>query len=325
MNLPYLSRLALICLSSFFLIEMILCLAVFLATPAAVRVAGQLRARLAASLTLSLRLLPAVGAAAAVALLCFPSYVSLERNKGMERVGPLCLIGSALGLGMLAWACARAAIGVARSRRFIRECKRTASAIRLDEESEPVFLSPSKTPLVALTGLLRPRLVISQPAINLLTADQLRVALQHEQVHRTSRDNLKRLLFLLAPVPIPLLPRFTALERSWSRFSEWAADDQATAGRPSDSLLLAEALIRFARFATHIPASPLLSEFLPDPGDLKCRIERLLCDNQLHQEPRPRRFRMKMIAFGVAALLCPLLLNLPTLHFVHECLERLIR
>ena len=105
---------------------------------------------------------------------------------------------------------------------------------------------------------------------------QLAAALRHEEAHRISRDNLKRLLLLLAPGLLPGLHGFGAIERGWARFSEWAADDDAVAGDAHRSLSLAAALVRVARMGGSAPVSPLTAAFLGDSREISARVDRLL-------------------------------------------------
>ena len=112
--------------------------------------------------------------------------------------------------------------------------------------------------------------------MNALPAEQLAAALRHEEAHRVSRDNLKRLLLLLTPGLLPGLHGFHAIERGWARFTEWAADDEAVAGDAHLSLYLAAALVRIARMGGAPAPSPLATSFLGDSRELSARVDRLL-------------------------------------------------
>ena len=104
--------------------------------------------------------------------------------------------------------------------------------------------------------------------MNALPAGPLAAALRHEEAHRVSRDNLKRLLLLLAPGLLPGFHGFDVLERNWARFTEWAADDEAVAGDAHLSLYLAAALVRVARMGGAPAPSPLSASFLGDSREL---------------------------------------------------------
>src|SRR6185295_19649787 len=104
-------------------------------------------------------------------------------------------------------------------------CERLGRRSTLAGSSEPVWILDSPAPLFALVGVFGSSVAISTRVMNALPAGPLAAALRHEEAHRVSRDNLKRLLLLLAPGLLPGLHGFYALERNWARFAEWAADD----------------------------------------------------------------------------------------------------
>jgi len=207
MTLPYSWRLVCLALASFFLIHSIAAVLIASATPAALRFAGGLRPKQATRWLLALRLAPSAIALLVIAAFCVPSYLWLEPDHTAENVGLICVLASFFTIALLTFSAARATRAIARSRRFLR--------------------SAGRSPIVALTGILHPRIVISPEVIAALSADQLVAALRHEEGHRISRDNLKRLLIQLAPGILPGLGGFGPLERAWLRFTEWAADDFA--------------------------------------------------------------------------------------------------
>jgi beta-lactamase regulating signal transducer with metallopeptidase domain len=182
-----------------------------------------------------------------------------------------------------------------------------------------------EAPLLAMSGLLRSRLLISRGVLRTLSAEELDAALSHEHAHRTSRDNVKRLLLLLAPDILPFVRPPRRLEHSWAKFTEWAADDQATSGDSSRAISLAAALVQVARMGT-APRLPFLStSLLARDRDLAVRVNRLL--RAVPVTPaRPSKTRplLRAASFLFACCLAALLLAPPTLSLVHELLELLL-
>lgn len=319
MILPYALRLLALALAAGFLVNAGLSLAAWVASPPAIRRAGCLRARAAARLLLGLRLLPAAGATLFVAALCVPGYFWLEQS-GPERVGPACLFATALGAAVSGVAVVRACAALARSARCWRGWRAAGRRVLLPGEPSPIWVVDAPGPLVALAGILRPRVVVAQTVIRALSPEELASALRHERAHWNSRDNLKRLAVMLAP---PLLPGWRGLhpiEQAWLKFSEWAADDRAAAGNGPDSLSLAAALVRLARMKASPRVPALATSLLGNGGEISARVERLLAGVAEH-EPNVSRaapFRWLILAGAAALLLQP-----AALLWAHGLLERL--
>jgi beta-lactamase regulating signal transducer with metallopeptidase domain len=176
-----------------------------------------------------------------------------------------------------------------------------------------------------LAGVLRSRLVISRKVVAALSAGQLSAVLQHERAHSRSRDNLKRLLVLLAPGMLPFLSGLRNIEQAWARVAEWAADDFAAAGDSRRSLTLAAALVRVARLGS-VPAPPaLVTSVIPAGIDLSARVERLLHCAPAAQPGRMANFLSAGASILLSASFVILMLQPVTLRAAHECLEALIR
>jgi len=323
---PYLFRLLWLCLASYVVMNATLVLIVRIFSSSALRIAETMQPRAAARFLLSLRLLPSGLSALFVTSLCVPSYLLLEPSGAIEHLGALC---AALGLiGAATWT-----LTLARSVRAMVSSLRYHSAVGSAgqetsslEKTSAASIVEEDAPLLAMSGLFQPRLFISRGVLRVLPADELEAALAHENAHRISRDNAKRFLLLLAPDIFPFLRPLRALERNWAKFTEWAADDQATAGDSRRALSLAAALVHVARMGA-APRLPFLStSLLACDRDLSARVNRLLRITP----SAPARSRHYQVLLRMGGLLLAsgfaTLLSFPaTLNAVHELLERFLR
>lgn len=326
MSSAYILRLVTLCLASFFIVQAALSLIARALAPAAIHTANRMRPRAAARLLLALRLFPAGIGLLAVCVLCLPSYLLLEPHASAEKVGLACSLAALLGAAVWAGAMFRVLRAAGASWRCARDWQRIGKPFRLPDEVADILVVDDEAPLLALAGVFRPRLVASRAVLERLSPDQLNAALRHESAHHASRDNFKRLLLLLAPDALPFIRGFASLERAWSRFTEWAADDRAVEGDAGRSLSLAEALVRVSRMGSSPRPSPFLSTLVPDDGDLSARVDRLL---QPARAPEKSRRPMQFLAAGAtlaaAGLLTFVLLQPVTFYAVHRLLEHLVR
>ncbi len=116
------------------------------------------------------------------------------------------------------------------------------------------------------------------------------------------------------------------MDRSWARFTEWAADDRAAAGDPQRSLSLAEALVRVARMGASPRTSSFVSCLIEDGRDLLIRVDRLLgLEAPAENAPRKMRALFAGISLVIAGLLVAAITHPATLYSVHRLLEHLIR
>lgn len=329
MTAAYFYRLACLTLASFFLVHFALGLLVSVAAPQCVGMASRMRARSAASLLLALRLLPPAISAMVVAAICVPSYLWFEPEFAAERVGLVCLGGALLGLAILVIAWPRALRAVARSLRYSRHCRKTGREAHLTGQASPVSVMDGPAALVALAGIVRPRLVVSREVVSRLSCSQMAAALRHERAHARSHDNLKRLLLLLAPgiLPFrsPLSAGFEELEHGWARFTEWAADDCAVDGDRRRSLALASALVQVARLGSAEQPSPLATCLLAQGEDLAARIDRLLHRTPPRRNSRGAVTRLTATVLLLAGAAAVVILQPALLPSAHRLLEYLIR
>jgi Zn-dependent protease with chaperone function len=183
----------------------------------------------------------------------------------------------------------------------------------------------SKLPSFGLVGLLKPKVVVSPRVLDALTPEQFQAALEHERAHRSSGDNLKRLLILLTPDLVPFLRSFRVLEDHWDQYAELAADDFATRGNPDRSIALAEALIRLARLEGNLAQPPLVSGLFAAREGLAVRVERLL---RLHPVAEQNTRFQTLFWLTPSLFLVGSVLVFPHLqvfHGVYRLLESLLR
>ena len=288
----------------------------------ALRAAERLRPQAAARFLLSVRLLPA-GLGVCIPLgLCLPSYLWLEPGTPEEMVGIPFLMAAALGAIVCATAIMRAVRIAIDGARFIRNCRQSGNEFRLDGHGEPVFAIGSLTPFLALAGVFRPRVVISEGMLRALSAEELAVALRHESAHRASRDNLKR--FGISVVPLPFFAGQRCLDKGWSRVAEFAADEEAVRGDSRRALALASALVRVARGGGE-PRSEFAISFLGELPDLSLRVDRLLAGAPAAATAIHRHSRSAAAMPIALVCLAIFVLRPSTLHGVQAILERLIQ
>jgi beta-lactamase regulating signal transducer with metallopeptidase domain len=187
-----------------------------------------------------------------------------------------------------------------------------------------VDILDSEAPVIFLAGIFRPRLVMSNGVMRILSPQQLESVLRHEEAHSLSRDNFKRLLLLLSPGILPFLRSFALIDKAWAQFSEWAADDDATGSDPIQALSLAESLVRVARMGAGPRPLPLFTSFIPPDHDLSARVNRLLAPPLVRGNSWRRvRAILGCAACALVALITTLLVQPSALQSVHELLERL--
>lgn len=324
--MAYFYRLFCLCVASFFLLHLLSGLAIWLLQGPILRASDRMPARSAARFLFAIRLLPSSFAVLAVALFCIPSYLWFEPHALSEPVGPWCFAAASIGAAICGLPGYRVMRALVRSAVFQRSCRRTALQLDLPGGPETVWVTESASPGLALAGIFRPTLVTSRQALSALSTDELQAAILHEHAHRTSCDNFKRLVFLLAPDILPFWSALSGYEHAWAHFTEWAADDDVTSAGPEQTLSLAYALIRVARLNAPAVALPLVTSFLADISGVSARVDRLLSAT-CSRRPRPvHRVNVAVVSIGVsAALLAVFAVQTPTLRFVHEALEHLIR
>jgi len=214
----------------------------------------------------TLRMLPAITAFIVLAFVVVPSFWVLEPPAADEWIG---LWAAILSFACLAWLAVRAA-KLYSAWRSTAEIFDRAVPTKIAGSAVPIFELQDSGANIFVAGVLKPRLLISRRAIELLDGDELQAAIRHELAHANSADNLKQMLVRFCSFPF-----LSSLDRSWHRAVEIAADDHSV----TDALTaadLASALIKVGSESAAL--TPALGMSLVPEADAPVseRVRRLL-------------------------------------------------
>jgi Zn-dependent protease with chaperone function len=238
---------------------------------------------------------PTLLAVAAALGVVLPSFLTFERPHDGEPVGLPLLVLATVGAVQAGLVIARAIVILWSSSSWIRAWSLRGHPLPNGSWGMPAMLVDAVFPVVAVAGILRPRLFIDRRVYEACSPGELAAIGAHERAHVRGRDNLRRLL----------LGAFEGTSSraasEWRHAAEIAADERA-ADSPQRAVELASAILKVARLA---PASALEGTALSTIHDGACldaRVRRLITPHTAavrHTAP-----------FGVLAISVPLALTI---------------
>ena len=267
---------------------------------------------------LALRLAPAALSLAFVAAVFLPSYWRYEPREFVEGFDLTLTTLAALALVVVAAATSRGASAWRRAERRTAAWMRAGRPLALPGTPMPAFVIDAEAPVMALVGVLRPRLLITQPVLDALTGEELGAAAAHELGHWRAFDNLKRLAMCAAPDLLFATAAARALERRWAAASEHAAD-RGAGDTGQARCALASALVKVARLTPPVTSLAEPISALIDGGDITARVHHLLDDAPPAAVCRPGRWLALAIPAAVLAAGYA-----PLLRLVHGATEILV-
>lgn len=272
---------------------------------------------------LLLRLLPAAGAALAVAGVAIPAYLRFEPHGTGERPGPWLVAIVLVAVALAASGLFRVFASWRMTRRLERTWLRVGRPTACDDLAARVYLVPSDLPFAGLVGVVRPRLYVSDRFFEALSAEERRAVLRHEAGHLLSADNLKRALIRLAPDWLALTSIGDEIETAWAAAAEEAADDHAAGADAAGGLAVAGALLKASRLFPLRLAT--VSNFC-DGATIARRVGRLLEERPVPSGPAPRRVAPELVVAAASlALLAAAASALPAAYEALESVVRLLR
>jgi hypothetical protein len=278
--------------------------------------------RSVAALLFALRVLPFVASAVMTFVFVVPSFQLLEpRSIDIdEGIGAMPLALGVCALLLIACGCFRLITAQTKTSRVVARWLEGAQPLDGATCAHAVtFRSRRETPPLALVGVRKPRVLVSESTIALLSDDELHIALKHELAHMQSRDNFKKLVFRFCP-----FPGMAKLESAWSQAAELAADDAAVSNL-DDAVDLAAALVKLSRLLP-VEAAPVCTVGFVT-GSISARVVRLLAWNE-DEARKTQTMRMRswyVIPPALVVLSCIFATYGPVLALTHEVTEWLVR
>jgi Zn-dependent protease with chaperone function len=162
------------------------------------------------------------------------------------------------------------------------------AAVSAETRSYPVIVVDDAVPFAFCRGILRPRIYVSTGLEELLTAEELKAVLAHEEVHARRRDPMRTLMAHVAAAALFPVPLSRVLRDRYLAWLEISADREVVG--KSGPGPLAGALLKLIQHSP-IPSVPS-STPLVSPFDVtEERIKRLLGGGDASRpSPVPARY-----------------------------------
>lgn len=290
-------------------------------------------ARAAATALLIFRILPFSLAAVISIGLALPAFLKFEPPSTTEMANVPLIVLAAFGFSVLVVMSVRVVRIWDMTRFMQQEWQRHSHPVSGVLTGVPLYRIDTKTSLLAVTGVFKPKIYVSRAVADALTEEELSAALSHEIAHVRSYDNLKQILMKILAPP-ELLRGLRSTGDAWVRASEVAADESALA-RGASALELSSALIKVGRLSlgnntgNDIPGGVAASHLIPC-GCSSATLTRaahlrdLLETETLvtYARSSSRRKVVTALALILAAYIACLVTLLPA---VHEALEFLVQ
>ena len=175
---------------------------------------GHCTARTRAEILFVMRTGPPAVAIIWIAAFIIPSYLEYEPYSTNEfvslKLGIIATI-SAVGVGLAIWRGLRSWLA---TRNLLKRWMMNSTPIELEGVAVPAFRLDYAFPIIAVVGMLRPRLFVAEQVLKTLSAEELAAAIAHECGHLVAHDNCKRSLMRASRAALLMIPCGTSLDRS---------------------------------------------------------------------------------------------------------------
>jgi beta-lactamase regulating signal transducer with metallopeptidase domain len=262
------------------------------------------------------QLLP-TGVAAGMLVFAAIGLYRFESRDGDELLGGTFWVAGAFGASLLLLMVARLVRMWWQTQHLLHAWLSSATPLSRRDVTIPAFAIQTGFPIVAVIGVLRPRLVIDVQVLRACTDEEVTAIVAHERGHLRRWDNLRRAA--LSAVPRPWFS--SDLREAWRDATEEAADDLAAATGRDTRFHLATALLRVSRLApppddvngwrAQLPASALYRG-----ENIESRIRRLV-DTPLTHDDEGRSWTIAIVT-GVLGI------GLVVQRELHDLMEQVV-
>ncbi len=260
------------------------------------------------------RLIPTAGACA-ISLVGAIAFARFEPRTGLERTGFLLLWLAAMAVAVLFTAVVKTAAAHVATRRALRGWMTAEASTVLPGVPIPVSVVMSQFPIVAIVGILRPRMIVARSVLDACSPDEWRAIVAHELWHLRRRDNARRAMLAAVPDVLTWLPFSPRAGRQWYEAADHAADGAAARSLPAGRLHLASALLRVARLVPpNHPLAVMPGTALYRGEHIEARVHRILDDPAVPLPARPPASLLISAALLIGVCLL-------ALHPIHELVE----
>jgi Zn-dependent protease with chaperone function len=270
-----------------------------------------------------LRAMPAAAALTFTLVIVAPAFAIFEPEQASEEVGPALAMLALIGAAQLGIALILAAVSLLRTATLTRAWLPAGTPLDVHPPAGvPVYAIDTPAPMVALVGVIAPKLIAARAVVEVCTHHELAAIVAHERGHLHARDNVKRWLMASAPDAL----RWTRVHReiaiSWHAAAEDAADDVATGGDEGARADLAALLLKISRLTPQPvwPRAATISPFV-DRDDLPRRVHRLLAPQS---GSRPSRVMAPLTIAAIAAMVSVIATSPASLQRVFAVVETLV-
>nr|WP_255604094.1 M56 family metallopeptidase [Oscillochloris sp. ZM17-4] len=164
-----------------------------------------------------------------------------------------------------------------------------------------VEVIPLQAPLAFTTGLIKPRIFITESLLDLLTADETMAVFCHELAHVRRHDNLWNWVIRMLRDMVWFVP-FSHIGWKWMVMSQDEDCDAMAVRFTNEPLVLARALVKVAGAWTQTELPPMISAtaFAAARTDITTRVEQMIA---LVDDPRRSSWRVLAGAYLIATVL----------------------
>src|SRR5262249_51897804 len=142
-----------------------------------------------------------------------------------EKIGVVLLFLALAALTLLVLNASRIWLSQARVQRVLNACTTSAEPWALPDFPIPAYKIDAVFPIVAVVGVLRPRLIVARSVLDALSDEEFAAVLGHERAHLTKQDNARRALMASTTDILTWFSLSKQINSAWHEATEQSADD----------------------------------------------------------------------------------------------------